>query len=411
MRPFWPISLFALACLPALATDAETDFSARARALHERLVTLDTHLDTPANLQKPGWNIMQSHNVADDGTQVDYPRMIAGGLDGGMWAIFTGQGPLTPEGRAHARNAALQIALRIHTMVAAHPDQFEIARTAADAPRIAAAGKRIVYLSIENSYPIGEDLTLVQTFFDLGVRVMSPVHTAHNDMADSASDASPAPWHGLSPRGRQLVVECNRLGIVLDASHASDQVFDQMLALSKTPIILSHSSCKAIYAHPRNLDDDRIRKLAASGGVMQLNSLSAYLVDTPANPDRNKAMAEFFGKYGGSRSLTPAQTEVLNRERREFMAKYPVKRANFDDFMKHVRHALEVVGPEHVGFGADWDGGGGVTGMNDVSCYYKITEALVQAGYSEKDLSNIWSGNVLRLLHAAEDFATKQKKP
>ncbi len=415
-RPFGMLKIFrlvvslALLVLSTLRAETDAEFSARARALHERLVTMDTHLDTPANLRTAGWDIMQWHNFSDDGTQVDYPRMIAGGLDGGMWAIFTPQGPLTPEGRAGARDSALQTTLRIHQMVAAHPAQFELALAAADAPRIAAAGKRIVYLSIENSYPIGQDLTLVQTFYELGVRVLSPVHTAHNDMADSASDATAKPWHGLSPLGRQLVAECNRLGIVLDASHASDEVFDQMIALSKTPIILSHSSCKAICPHPRNIDDDRIRKLAASGGVIQMNSLSAYIIDTPTNPERNKAMAELYAKYGSRRNQTPEQLKEMNRERREFMAKYPVKTATFDDFMKHVLHALKIAGPEHVGFGADWDGGGGVTGMEDVSYYFKITEALLKAGYTEDDLANIWSGNALRLLRAAENFAKTQKK-
>ncbi len=414
-RPFdpmkirWFTPILAWFAGSALLAETEAEFSARARALHERLVTMDTHLDTPANLRTAGWDIMQWHNFADDGTQVDHPRMIAGGLDGGMWAIFTPQGALTPEGRVAARNTALQTALRIHQMVAAHPDQFELALTADDAPRIAAAGKRIVYLSIENSYPIGQDLTLVQTFYELGVRVLSPVHTLHNDMADSASDAAPKPWHGLSPLGRQLVAECNRLGIVLDASHASDDVFDQMIALSKTPIMLTHSSCKAICPHPRNLDDARIRQLAASGGVMQLNSLSAYLVDTPTNPERNKALGELFAKYGGRRNQSPEVAREMMRERRALEAKYPVKLANFDDFMKHVLHALEVAGPEHVGFGADWDGGGGVTGMEDCSYYYKITEALLKAGYSEKDLANIWSGNALRLLRTAQDYAKAQK--
>ncbi len=395
----------------AATQGAETaaEFSGRARALHERLVTLDTHLDTPLSLQRANWDIMQRHSFTGDGTQLDYPRMVEGGLDGGWWAIYTAQGPLTPAGRQAARNRALQTALRIHQLVAAHPQQFELALTADDAARIATAGKRVCYLSMENGYPFGEDLSLVRTFYELGVRMVSPVHVLHNDVADSASDAKVKPWGGLSPLGKQLVAECNRLGIVLDASHASDAAFDQMLEISATPVLLSHSSCRAICPHPRNIDDERMRRLAARGGVIQMNTVSAFVIDTPVNPDRNRAMADLRAKYGNRGGLTEEQNQAMLRERREIVAKFPVPMATFDDFMKHVLHALKVVGPEHVGFGADWDGGGGVTGMEDVASYGKITEALLKAGYSETDLAAMWGGNALRLLRAAEDYAKAHK--
>jgi len=378
-----------------------------ARALHERLLTLDTHLDTPLSLRRAAWDIRQRHEFATDGTQVDYPRMVEGGLDGGWWAVYTAQGPLTPEGRQAARNAALQNALRIHRMVAANPQHFELALQAEDAARIAAAGKRIVYLSMENAYPIGEDISLVRTFHELGVRVMSPVHAQHNDLADSSGDAGAKRWHGLSPLGKQFVAECNRLGLVLDASHASDEAFDQMLELSATPIMLTHSSCKAVCPHPRNIDDVRMRTLAARGGVIQMNSVSAFLIDTPVNPERNQAVLALRAKFGNRSGLTEEQNQAMLRERQEIFGKYPVPRATLDDFMKHILHALKTVGPQHVGFGADWDGGGGVVGMEDVGGYHKITAALLQAGYAEKDLAAMWSGNALRLLRAAEEHAAK----
>ncbi len=394
------------ACLRA--EDAAA-FSVRARALHERLITLDTHLDTPLSLRRAAWDIMQRHEFAGDGTQVDYPRMVEGGLDGGWWAVYTAQGPLTPEGRQAARNTALQTALRIHRMVAANPQYFELALRADDAARIAATGKRIVYLSMENAYPIGEDISLVRTFYELGVRMMSPVHTQHNDVADSASDAAAKPWRGLSPLGKQFVAECNRLGIVLDASHASDEAFDQMVELSATPVMLTHSSCKALCPHPRNIDDARLRQLAARGGVIQMNSVSAFLIDTPVNPERNQAMLELRAKYGSRSGLTEDQNQAMLRERREILEKYPVPKATLEDFIRHVLHALKIVGPRHVGFGADWDGGGGVVSMEDVSSYHKVTAALLHAGYSENDLAAMWSGNALRLLRAAEDYAAKRK--
>jgi membrane dipeptidase len=162
-------------------------------------------------------------------------------------------------------------------LLAAHPDKFELALTAEDAPRIKKEGKRIVYISVENASPLASDPTLLSAYYKLGVRVLGLVHTSNNDFADSATDKPE--WHGLSPKGRALVAEANRLGIVLDQSHASDEVFDQLLEVSKAPILLSHTSSSAVHANPRNIDDQRIRKLAAKGGVIQVNSLSNYLID------------------------------------------------------------------------------------------------------------------------------------
>ena len=257
--------------------------------VHEQLLTLDTHLDTPGNFA-PDWDIMQRHVYAEDLSQVDFPRMQQGGLDGGFWAIYTPQGPRTPEGNRSARSAALQTAVVIREMVARNHDQFELALRADDAAAIALRGKRVVYLSIENSYPLGQDISLLQDFYALGVRMLGPVHFLNNDLADSSTDPKGKEWNGLSPLGKQLVAEANRLGVVLDASHASDDVFDQLLALSKTPIMLTHSGCKAVFDHPRNLDDERLRKLAAAGGVIQINSLSDYLIASPPNPERKAAL-------------------------------------------------------------------------------------------------------------------------
>jgi membrane dipeptidase len=376
--------------------------------VHERLLTLDTHLDTPIHFGSPGWSIMQRHSYDDDLSQVDYPRLVKGGLDGGFWVIYTGQGPRTPAGEARARDSALQTLVRIREMVAREHEHFELAVTSADAAGIAARGKRVVYLSIENSYPLGHDLGLLQTFYALGVRMVGPVHFLNNDFADSSTDPKGKEWKGLSPLGRELVGEANRLGMVLDASHASDDVLDQMLALSKTPVILSHSGCKAVFAHPRNVDDDRLRKLAAAGGVIQINSLGAYLVPSPPNPERKEAMGRLEARFGERTDLSPAERADFARERKAILARYPGPRATFEDFMKHLLHALTLVGPDHVGIGADWDGGGGVVGMEDVESLPKITDRLVKAGYTEQDLAKIWSGNVLRVLHQTEE---KRAKP
>jgi membrane dipeptidase len=389
----------ALALAPGLAR-AATD----ARAIHKRLICIDTHLDMPANLARPGWNVMEKHDVELDFTQVDYPRMIEGGLDGGFFAIYTAQAPVTPEGMSAMRDAAFLRAAEIREMVAAHPQQFELAFLAEDAPRIAAKGKIIVFQSIENSGILGNDVTLLRVFYKLGVRLAGPIHFLNNQLGDSATDKKQ--WGGLSPLGKEFVKEANDLGVVLDASHSSDDVFDQMLDLSRAPIICSHSSCRVLNDHPRNLDDARIKKLAATGGTIQMNSV--YLITTPHNPERAKAESAISAKLESLGDMTPAQASATVRQAaidtKALDRKYPAPRASLDDYMKHILHALDLVGPDHVGIGADWDGGGGVDGLNDVTALPKITDRLLKAGYTEAQLANFWGGNALRVLgkaHAA----------
>lgn len=401
------VCVFALVSLPGClqpghAASVTGSALAEARQLHERALTLDTHLDTAVHVARPRWSILDRHERTRDISQVDVPRMIEGGLDGGFWAIFTAQGERTPAGRAAARDYALRVAVRLREMVARSPDTFALATSADDAARIAGSGRRVVYLSIENGYPLGLDPTLLRTFHELGVRMFGPVHFMNNDLGDSGTDPKGPEWGGLSPLGRELVAEANRLGIVLDASHASDAVFDQMLELSKAPIILSHSGCKAIYDHPRNIDDERLRRLAAAGGVISMNSLPAYLVAVNAGPERTAALGALFRRFGSLASLTPEAAQELASATADIDRRFPVREVTFEDFMAHLLHALKVVGADHVGIGADWDGGGGVRGMDDVTALPRITERLLAEGYTAADIEKIWGGNVIRLLHEAE---------
>jgi membrane dipeptidase len=372
-----------------------------ARALHESMLTLDTHLDTPANFSRPGWDIMDRHAVSDD-SQVDYPRMVEGGLDGGFFAVYTPQGPRSPEGKRASRDAALIRAMEIHEMVARHGDKYALALTPDDAKRIAGQGKRVVFMSMENGAPFEGDLSLMQTFYKLGVRMMSPVHFLNNDLGDSSTDPKGPEWKGLSPEGKAFIAEANRLGILIDVSHSSDDVLDQAIALSKTPIILSHSGCKAIYNHPRNIDDDRLRALAKAGGVIQINAYNAYMIAIPPNPERQKAQQALNAKYGPRRAQTPDQAKAFAAELAAIDARYPIPHATFEDFMKHLMHALQVAGVDHVGIGPDMDGGGGLVGFEDISSYPKVTARLLAAGYSAADIQKVWSGNALRVLAAAE---------
>lgn len=398
------------ACAPDVATtparEAAAPPASGARELHERLMVLDTHLDTPAFFHSETYNFSQRGDFDADGTQVDLPRMNEGGLDGGFWVIYTPQGPLDDASVYAARTSAVLRQMAIREFAAKYSDEVELAFTAADAERINRAGKKVVFQSMENSYPLGNDVSMLETFYVGGLRMIAPVHFANNQYADSATDVSPA-FGGLSPLGEELVREANRLGLILDGSHASDDTVRDMLAISTTPIILSHSGPKAIYDHPRNLPDDLIVEIAAKGGVIQINALGAYLELLTATPERTAALAALLEQFGGDlAALTSEQRAEYRNARRELDKQFPPPRSTFDKFMEHLLYTLELVGPDHVGIGADWDGGGGVDGMKDVTYLPKITEALLEAGYSEEDLAKIWGGNQLRLMRAVEAART-----
>ncbi len=400
-----PLAILLASAAPVFAQTAPK-VKPETKALHENLIVLDTHFDTPANQTVDGFDIRKRNSV-ETGSQVDYPRMVEGGVDGGFFAIFTAQGPNTKAGNEAARDQAIMRGVVIHEMVAANSDVFALATKAEDAETISKAGKRFVYISMENGQPVAGDLSLMQTFYDMGVRMMSPVHFANNDLADSATDPKGPIHGGLSPSGKQFVAEANRLGILLDASHASDQVLDQMLDLSTAPIILSHSGARAIYNHPRNVPDDLLRKLAAKGGVIQINAFSGYMKDIPDNPARRAALTELTKTYGSPRDVAPEKREAYRKARQEIEAKYPQPRANMDDLMKHILHAAQVAGKDHIGISGDFDGGGGIAGFEDVTYFPALTERLIAAGFSQEDLAKFWGGNALRVLKQADGLKAK----
>jgi membrane dipeptidase len=400
------IGATALAGCSIMAPPAPQGISPETWAIHNRILTLDTHLDTPAFFDTVrGYDITARHDVERDGSQVDYPRMVEGGLDGGFWVIYMGQGPLTPEGYQAVRDAALLRATSIHKMVAAHPDKFELALTSADAARIHASGKKIVYISMENSYELGEDLSLLDTFYKLGVRMAGPVHNGTNQLADSTNPGDVGmKWGGLSPMGRNYVRRANELGIVLDGSHSSDATINQMIDLSATPIILSHHGADALNEHPRNAPDALLKKLAAKGGVIHMNALGAFIKSLPQTKERTDALNVLRTKWGNPDLLEGQKYETYLDELGALNRRFPENRATFEDYMQQVLYTIKLVGVDHVGFGADWDGGGGLDGFRDITALPKITERLLKEGYTEADLAKMWGGNVVRLLKAAEDY-------
>ena len=377
--------------------------STRDRAAHERMIVLDTHLDVAERFDDGLWDFSQRHVYAEDGSQVDLPRMREGGMDGGFFVIYTAQGPLTDEGYRDARDRALVRAAAIRRVIGENRAFMDLALTADDAERSARQGRRFGFISMENGWPLGEDLSLLTTFYRLGLRMAGPVHSRDNQLADSATGQNR--WGGLSPLGRRWVAEMNRLGIIIDVSHSSDATFDDILRLSRVPVVASHSGPKAIFDHRRNLDDDRMRRLAARGGVMFLNSI--FMVQHDGSDerdrinDRHKNWAQL--SPAGRRQLV-ADTAALNRLR-------PYTTADFDLYMRSLLHAIRVMGVDHVGLGADWDGGGGVIGMEDITALPRITGALRRAGLSEADIAKVMGGNLLRVMRQVQAAAAPPPAP
>lgn len=364
------------------------------KSLHDGFLVLDSHLDVPMHFAREGWSFADAHTLENDVVQVDIPHMAAGNLDGGFFTIYTAQGPLTDKGYADARDFALGRSDEIDAMLIMNADKILPARTAADVRRISAKGKLIAFKSMENSYPLGEDLGLLQEFYNRGVRMAGPVHSANNQFADSSGD-SPK-WNGLSPLGREWVKEMNRLGVVIDGSHASDAAFDQMVALSETPLLLSHTSPKALSDLPRNLDDARIRKLAASGGAICVSTIFLSPMNLPP------AKAEVFGKLDRIASMSPAEQTRFVKDWNALEKSEPLWAVDFEEYMVAVLHVIKVAGVDHTCFGGDWDGGGGFEGFRDITALPKVTARLKQAGYSDGDIEKMWSGNMLRILEAAD---------
>ncbi len=373
---------------------------------HGPFFTIDTHIDTPtASLRRPGWDLGARHDYAADGTQCDLPRMAEGGIDALVFAVYVGQMGRSPSALRRAHELALAHFERTHAALAANAAACGLARTADEALQLKAQGKKAFFLSIENAYSLGRDVANVAKFHALGVRMLGLTHMLNNDAADSSTDPRGAEWGGLSPLGREFVAEANRLGMILDASHASDAVLRDLLEISRTPVILSHSGCTAVCNHPRNIGDDLLRALAKQGGVIQINALAIAVTELPGS-GRTAGIAEILLKYQDS-ELTPETMAEEDKDYDRVCAAHPNPRATLEHFVQHIEHAVAVAGIDHVGIGCDFDGGGGVEGLRDVTDYPQVTAALRQRGWGDDALAKLWGGNTLRLYRAAEAAARK----
>jgi len=389
---------------PSQLTDAE--LLERARALHERVITIDTHDDIPLNFATPEVDPLNYER------QVNLNKMKAGGLDVAFFAVFVGQSPRTPENTERAKTDAMTKFTAIHRLTEQmHPGLIELAYTPADVKRIHDSGKLVAAIGIENGYVIGNDLALVKKYFDLGARYMTLAHTRNNDICDSSTDSIPE-HNGLSAFGRQVVAEMNRVGMMVDISHVSKNCMMQATALSKAPVVASHSSTRAYADVPRNLDDEQLLAIKKNGGVAQMVALAGYVkVDPPAKRAAIDTLRRSLGITGGGRgamaALTESQRGEYQRRSAEIEAKWPGP--NVADFVNHIEHAVKVAGIDHVGISSDFDGGGGITGWRDASQTMNVTAELIKRGYSEEQIRKLWGGNLLRVWGENARIAAEHK--
>ncbi len=404
------ISITALNLLFAGATNRlAEDPAARAMEIHRQVLTLDSHTDTPLLLGREGFDIGKRNDHAQRGGQVDFPRMQEGGLDAAFFAVFVGQGERTPEGYETANRRALHIFDLIHQAVDDYPELAGLALTPDDACRLKDEGRLAIYIGLENGYPAGRDLSLIKKYYDLGARYITLAHSHNNDICDSSTDPQGAEHGGLSEFGREVVRKMNELGMMIDVSHISDEAFYDVLEISGTPVIASHSNARSICDHPRNLDDDMLLALKENGGVIQVCILSAYVKTPEPNPERDAAIQEVRDRFSNFVDLTDAELDRAREAWYEANEKYPQKLARVADLVDHIDHISDLIGTDHVGIGTDFDGGGSLADCRDVTQVGNITLELVKRGYSKEDIEKIWSGNFMRVFREVE--AVKHSSP
>jgi len=373
----------------------------------QRPLTLDTHVDIPSGfMREPRFDVGN-----DTMLLVDLPKMQRGGLDATFLVIFVEQGPLTPEGYAKAVAQAERKYSAIELMLQKYPQRIRLATTPAQVRDNRAHGVLSAMIGVENAYSLGHDLRRIDAAYARGARYLGLVHVGNNDLCTSSlpnvelGESKPA-TAGITEFGRDAVARANRLGMMVDVSHASDACARDVLALSTAPIIASHSSARAMVDHPRNLPDDLLRAIAAKGGVIQAVAYKEFLKHDPGREAAEKALQAEVAKQSGDSEFDSEKHEYLPAYiagMQQIQGRYPL--ATLDDYMDHIQHMVQVAGIDHVGLASDFDGGGGITGWMDASQTMNVTAALRQRGFGDSDIRKLWSGNLLRVWQDVEDRA------
>jgi membrane dipeptidase len=403
----------ALISAPAFA-QSEADLYAKAREIHERVLTIDTHVDIPFDFATPAYDMM---NPGPRGQQVHIPTMIEGGLDAPFLIVYMGQGERTVAGYAKAAADAFTKFAAIHRAAdELHKDKIELAYTAADVRRIYGAGKKPIIIGMENGYAVGKDLRLLDIYHGLGARYLGLLHNGHNDLGDSAqpnraAQERDAEHNGLSPLGKEAVEKLNDLGIMADISHASMKTALDILAVSKAPVIASHSAVKGVHDHPRNVSDDVLDAMKRSGGVVQIVAFDPYLRAVP--PEKTQAvqaLQKTMGLRGGGDvdKLQPGQRQAYDAEIANIENTWP--KADVTHLVDHMDYAIKRIGIDHVGISSDFNGGGGIRGWGNAAETLNVTLELVRRGYTEDQIAKLWGGNLLRVMEQVEAYAKRPRK-
>lgn len=387
------ISVFMISFNSLSSAQKGDPVSERARKIHFSSIILDTHIDTTPKLETD-WKFTEEHK---DG-HIDLPRMKKGGLNALFFSIYMSGTVTGPK----AVNDSINRIAAVHKLAEDMPDQVALCTTADQVRRANRQGKIAALMGMEGGHMINNSLATLRMYAALGVRYLTLTHSVNTDWADSSGDQ---PRHnGLTDFGKEVVRELNRLGVMVDISHVSDKTFQDALEVSRAPMIASHSSCRALSGHARNMTDDMIKSLAAKGGVIQINYLDQF-IDNTLFEYMKKAqpfMRELAQKYPGRENAARRREEM----ERQFG---PAPRASWEKIIEHIDHAVKLVGVSHVGLGSDFDGGGMPAGMEDVTHLPKITEALLRKGYSESDIKKILGENTLRLLADVERVSSQLK--
>jgi microsomal dipeptidase-like Zn-dependent dipeptidase len=384
---------------------------ALAAPLAAQTLTIDPHVDLPKSATQPGWS-----GRSDPGSQFDLDRAKRGGLNAAAIALFVPQGPRDAASLARAQAELRARDAAIHAIAERNPDRAELALTPADVRRIAASGRFALVESLLNAWPLGDDLDQIDHWYSHGVRIFGFVHAGHNQFADSSRPAlqfgdRPAENGGLSPLGKAAVRRLNDLGILIDVSQLSDAAFDQVLALSRAPVIATHSDVRSLVDTSRNLTDGQLDALKAKGGVIAINAFSAYL--RARSPETLKAVADLQREFGlspaGGTVLPPDKQTEYDRRFHDIVGKEP--KASVADLVNAVDYAVKRIGIDHVALSSDFNHGGGVIGWSDEGELPNVTAELRRRGYSPADIGKLWSGNVLRVWQAAIDARDRNYRP
>jgi membrane dipeptidase len=382
--------------------------SAPAAAQKDPPITLDTHVDIPfAYMHEARFDFGKQTPM-----QVDLDKMRRGGLDAVFFIVYVDQGPLTTAGYTHAVAQAKRKYDAIDLMLKTYPNDIRLATTPDQVRANKAAGKLSAMIGVENGYSLGHDIKNLDIAYKRGARYVGLAHMGNNDLCTSSTPEAdlgdtPLPEYGLTDFGRAVVKRDNELGIMVDVSHSSDACVRDVLALSTSPVIASHSSSRALDPHPRNLSDDLLRAIAAKGGVIQAVAVGEFIKLDPARDLAIKALQAQVAKKAGDKSFDSEKHEYLPDYidgMKRIDAAFPP--ASVDEYVAHIKHMVQVAGVDHVGIASDFDGGGGLGGWSDATQTRNLTAALHKAGFSDDDIAKIWGGNLLRVWDEVTKRAT-----